>query len=86
MEFSTFIDKGLRDLRKLPTKHKEDHCTLVRMRKVLTKARYLKMILSITSNLIFKGPDIGEGDIFLLFIDFTDVFNYSLELCFFRYA
>ena len=86
MEFFTYINKSLRNLRKLPIKHKEDRSTLVRVRKLLFKARYLNLIIPITSNLNLRGPDIREGEynmcLFLL-IDFTDVFNYSLDSCFF---
>ena len=91
MEFFTYINNRLRNLRKLPTKHKEDHSTLVRVRKMLFKARYLNLILPIRSNLNLRGPDIREGNIFgwwcymclFLFIDFTDIFNHSLDSCFF---
>ena len=62
MEFFTYINKSLRNLRKLPIKHKEDRSTLVRVRKLLFKARYLNLILPITSNLNLR--DIEEGDIF----------------------
>ena len=91
MEFFTYINKSLRNLRKLPIKHKEDRSTLVRVRKLLFKARYLNLIIPITSNLNLRGPDIREGEyiwlimlyVLVLFIDFTDVFNYSLDSCFF---
>ena len=33
MEFFTYINNRLRNLRKLPTKHKGDHSTLMRVRK-----------------------------------------------------
>ena len=60
------------------------------MRKMLFKARYLKLISPITSNSNLNGPDLGEG-IYLddnvirvyLFIYFTDIFNYSLDCTFF---
>ena len=62
MEFFTYINKSLRNLRKLPIKHKEDRSTLVRVRKLLFKARYLNLIIPITSNLNLRGPDIREGE------------------------
>ena len=95
MEFFTFTNKSRRNPRKLAIRHKEDHSTLVRLRKVLCKARYLNLILPIKTYLHLKGSDISEGNIFgwlcymclFLFIDFTDVFIYSLDSCFFcRYV
>ena len=51
---------------KLPAEHilaknKKDHSTLVRMQKKLFKARYLNLILPITSNFNLRRPDIREG-------------------------
>ena len=84
MEFSTYINKSLRNLRKLIIKHKEDHSTLVRVRKMLLKAKYLNLLLPITPNSNLRGPDIGKGClrtmkiyVLVLFIHFTDVFNRS---------
>ena len=47
-----------------PKKHKKDHSTLVGVRKVLCKARYLNLILPKKTYLNLKGSDISEGNIF----------------------
>ena len=72
-----YINKSYRILRKCPTKHKDDHSIMVRMQRVLCKARHLR---SYQWYLTHEGIHLDEKALCtFLFTDLTYVFNYSLD-------